>query len=144
MIKKLWMEIVIFSMVISLLATAGCSRDDDINKLRANIGAFINIPAGEMALISTEKLYVKFDAVTSDSRCPTGVACIRAGEATAKVQMKLNGETSDIILTDNGGTDGMSQSTYNLYKLTFQIKPYPKAGVTIAPEEYILNIKIDK
>jgi hypothetical protein len=143
--NKVFIIVAIFTLVICLVGIAGCSRDDDdVNKIRAEVGAFVNIPNGETALISAEKLYIKFDSVISDSRCPTGVTCIWAGEATAKVQMKLNGQISEIVLTDNGGKDGMSQTTFNTYKLTFQIKPYPVAGVTPTSSDYVLSIKIDK
>lgn len=140
-----WFRTALCVLIISVAGITGCSRDDDdINKIRAEIGAFVSIPAGETALISSEKLYIKFDSLISDSRCPTGVVCVWAGEAKAKIQMKLNGQISDIVLTDNGGTDGMSQSTFGNFKLTFQIKPYPKADVTTAAGDYILYIKLDK
>lgn len=143
--NKFWLRVSMLMLAIFLAGITGCSRDDDdVNKIRAEIGAFVNIPAGETALISSDKLYIKFDSIISDSRCPTGVVCVWAGEAKAKIQMKLNGQISDIVLTDNGGTDGMSQSTFGSYKLSFQIKPYPRADVTTAASDYILYIKLDK
>ncbi len=93
------------------------------------------ISVGEPTEISG--LTVTLNKVT-DSRCPTGVQCIWAGEATASVTLAQGAETSTIDMkldatpVEFGGY---------LVSLTAAL-PYPKEGVALTQDDYMLTFRV--
>lgn len=93
------------------------------------------ISVGEPTEISG--LSVTLNKVT-DSRCPTGVQCIWAGEATASVTLVQGGDTSTIDMKLDAGT--VALGGYNI-SLT-AVLPYPKEGVSIDQSDYMLTFHV--
>ncbi|MDQ5928076.1 MAG: hypothetical protein QG633_514, partial [Patescibacteria group bacterium] len=89
------------------------------------------ISVGEPTEISG--LTVTLNKVT-DSRCPTGVQCIWAGEATASVTLAQGAETSTIDMKLDAGS--VEFAGYNV-SLTAAL-PYPTEGVSVAQDDYML------
>ncbi|WP_055436271.1 hypothetical protein [Lacinutrix algicola] len=96
--------------------------------------------------ISIDDLELKFISLESDSRCPTGVQCVWAGEAIAIVDVYKNGQKLEQkkitfpnrkkILTGNL----FSSETLNISGLN--IAPYPKHNIKIKPEDYYIQLDI--
>ena len=59
--------------------TAARARVDGV------LGQPFELKAGETATIAGDGVAIGFERVLSDSRCPRGTQCIRAGEATIRV-----------------------------------------------------------
>ena len=59
---------------------------------------------GERARLTddTEDVEVRFDSVTSDSRCPANATCVRAGEAYAHFTLFENGNATPFTLEIQG------------------------------------------
>jgi len=83
--------------------------------------------------------YICLDTVLTDSRCPTGVVCIWAGEATAR--FKIEKYDSNPIYLDI--KEGTKDAVAGGYKFSFiKLLPYPSYGNPIKPEEYTARIVI--
>ena len=119
-----------------LLACAG--------NINASLGQEFTLPAGKTVEIKGESLSIKFIQVITDSRCPTGVECVWAGEATCRMEINLNGVASERILTISGGTSDKTQETVDQYTFSFKLEPYPQAGKDIVPTDYYLLMTVTK
>ena len=77
--------------------------------------------------------YICLDSVLSDSRCPTGVQCVWAGEAHAR--LKIEKYQSNPVYIDL--TEGAKDTLVGGYTFSFiRLLPYPTYGSPIKPEEY--------
>ena len=129
--------------MVSALVLIGCSSANSAD-IQTSLNQQFTLPIGKTASVSGENLYLKFLAVTGDSRCPSGAQCIWAGEAACSVEIKYNGQTSDIVLTAPGLTPDNNQNILNHYELNFQLAPYPELGKQISNSEYKLLLRISK
>lgn len=94
-----------------------------------------SISVGQTAEISG--LTVTLNKVT-DSRCPTGVQCIWAGEATAPVTLAQGEDTSTLDMKLDAGA-----VTFEGYLISLTAAlPYPKEGTVIAQDDYMLTFHV--
>ncbi len=56
------------------------------------------VELGEQVALGDEGIVLRFDAVSSDNRCPADVSCIQAGEAVAQLTL-LEDEGPDLPFT---------------------------------------------
>jgi hypothetical protein len=72
------------------------------------LGETFSVGVGEPVYVVAESLAVTFTSVVSDNRCPPGVQCIVAGNATIAVTMAKSGMPSATLSlnTDDGPTSG--------------------------------------
>jgi len=83
-----------------------------------------------------------FMEVVSDSRCPKGVDCIRAGEAIVRVALADGSEQTVEI-----NADSKQRASFTVPDGSVQImslEPYPEARVKIDPASYRLKVRIVK
>lgn len=99
---------------------------------------------GQRALIAGENLEIRFKEVVEDSRCPRDVMCIWAGRVTCMVELTHVGCSYRMVLTEPGLTDEYSMETYEGYRLTFHVTPYPEAGEKIPSDAYRLQLMVSR
>jgi hypothetical protein len=98
---------------------------------------------GQTVMFAGEGLELAFETVVSDSRCPRGVQCIRAGEATIRIAVEKapNARGSFELLT----TPSRNEATYNPYTIRLLgVNPYPDANRRIQPEEYEATLVVTR
>ena len=137
--KKVFSLLGMFTVSLFLLpAGLACS---------SQVGAFpgqeFTLPVGETAVIKGEDLSLKFIEVTGDSRCPTGVVCVWAGEATCRLRVTYQGNQSELVLTQSGGSEG-TQDLLKKYTISFKLEPYPESGQEIGEKDYQLVMTVSK
>jgi hypothetical protein len=138
MIKKIFCIVGLITATILLLAAGlSCSTD----KVAASLGQEFTLPVGKTAVIAGESLSIKFVEVTGDSRCPTGVQCIQAGDVKCLMLIKYMQSTSSLVYTQSGGNDN-SPEVFNKYILSFRVEPYPESGKQIASSDYKLVMTV--
>ena len=83
--------------------------------------------------------YICLDTVLSDSRCPSDVVCVWAGEAIARFKIeKYNGFPIFIDLKE-----GAKDTLIDGYRISFvKLLPYPASAHQTKPEEYKARIVI--
>ncbi len=86
-------------MLAACVAAAGCATMARAPDVQARLGEDFRLPRGRTAAIAGQRLTVRFTRVVSDSRCPMGVQCIRAGEARVHVKLRLpRRQMEDVVL----------------------------------------------
>ena len=105
------------------------------NNLRLN--DTIEISYKDCVYDPDRQFYICLDSVINDSRCPEGVECVWAGEATARFKFeKFNSSPVFFVLKE-----GAEETVIEGYKIFFlRLLPYPKYGKQIKPEDYKARI----
>jgi hypothetical protein len=138
-LKKLTLFLAL--VAIALCIVPACSKANP-NEIPVSANTNFLLPVGKTALLKGQDLSFKFDSVTTDSRCPTGVICVWAGEARCKMLVTQNGKNQEVILTQSGASADNVQAFIGKYQVSFQLSPYPKAGSPINPQDYTLSMKL--
>ena len=131
-------------LIIALLVLILPSCNSSSNKVRASLGQEFVLAINQTSEISGENLLVKFTDVIGDSRCPTGVECIWAGQVSCILDITISGKTSQTVITGPGDTSDYANATYQKYSLKFRVDPYPQSGKTISKSDYRLYLTINK
>jgi len=148
------------SVLLCILAvlsfTAGCANEPPLETagppettpghlvpVEAELQLGFWLPIGEEALIESEDLYIGFEEVIEDSRCPLNVECIWEGQASYAVRLTRQ-EVSDRIILTEAGLGGQGKATFLDYEITASLEPYPEDPDGIAPEDYRLRMSVQK
>lgn len=97
----------------------------------------------ETVSVSGESLTVRFDAVTEDSRCPTGVQCFWAGNARVAVTLAKTGSAAQ-SLGLNTGLEPRIGSYLDYTIELVSLAPYPSATRPIAQRDYRATFVVRK
>ena len=124
---------ILFLMILVLPAQAG-----------QPFGEPFILGVGESAQIGDAELSVGFDAITSDSRCPTGVWCFWPGDAVADLWLTLPGEAAqDFVLHTYYDYDQMIE--LGAYVISLQlVTPYPDISVPLDPATYQVTLVVER
>jgi hypothetical protein len=139
-LKKVTLIVLVALAVFTL---SGCAKTNP-DEIKVTQNTSFRLPVGKTAVLKGENISIKFDSVSADSRCPSGVTCIWAGEAKCKLLVSENKQTKELVLTQSGSAENPLSDLAGGYKLSFQLSPYPKSGSQINPQDYILDMKIYK
>jgi hypothetical protein len=124
-----------------LVILSGCAGQP--SELKVGLSQKFALAIGQSAAITEEGLKIKFIEVIGDSRCPQGVQCIWAGEASSLIEITYSGSTYRKVLTQLGAS-GPALNDFGMYKITFDLQPYPEAGQEIKDKDYRLELQFDK
>ena len=135
-VKRIYLLLVLVLLLPLLSACSG--------SLKASLDNQFTLAPGQSARIASEGMDINFIGETQDSRCATGVECIRAGDVSCKVEITKDGIKNPVTLTDAAGTGSSQGYTFQNYKIIFSVSPYPEAGKTIAKSDYRLSMTVSK
>jgi hypothetical protein len=113
----------------------------------ARVGREFKIKVGQMVTFRGEVLRLRFKRITSDSRCPTGVECVWAGNAEVLFEVSAGGARGKrtLSLNTNAGQERAAEGTYRRYTVKLVgLSPYPQSGRKIRPGEYIATLLVSK
>jgi hypothetical protein len=99
------------------------------------------LQVGDAVEVSGTGLRVRFERVTSDSRCPADALCITAGDAVVAVTVARAGRPSEAfsLRTDRGNRAEIGDWGLSLTKLD----PYPYSGRPIPAGDYKATFRVD-
>ncbi len=141
MLKKALLALTL--LVVPVLLLAGCATVSAAEG-KIKLGQEFTLPVGQSVTIADENLTLKFETVLTDSRAPKGAQAIWAGEAKCQLSVTAQGQTTTVVLTEKGGTDGATQGTIGQCKVSFQLQPYPEVGRQPAAGDYKLVLTLTK
>ena len=126
-------------LIVAVLAGCGCSggptQPDRVPK-----GEPFDLRVGDSAL-TTDDVRVRFDTVRSDSRCPTGAFCVRAGEAVIALTVGRTGQVP--VGRELDTTPARSFTTFEAFTITLSsLQPYPQSGRQIQPGDYVATLVV--
>jgi hypothetical protein len=107
------------------------------------LGQEFTIAVGASARISQTDLVVHFDRVVNDSRCPSDVQCITAGDATVVVTAVTDGAAPRRyeLHTDDGARDAM----HGDFRLSLiSLKPVPTSTRPVPANAYVLTLRVSQ
>jgi hypothetical protein len=113
----------------------------------ARVGREFKVGAGRAVTFDAGNLRLKFLSVASDSRCPTGVDCVWAGNAEVLFEAGAKGRRGKMILrlNTNAGQERAAEGKYHGYTVRLlELSPYPRAGRKTKPGEYTATLLVVK
>jgi hypothetical protein len=126
-----------------LLATAAGASHLPTATRKASLNKEFTIKLGQRATI--KNLSLKFRNVQNESRCPTGVQCVWAGNAAIAIQISnKNTHQMTAILNTNPGVQP-NELDYKGYKIRLvALNPYPKVDQKINDNDYAATLIVTK
>lgn len=91
------------------------------------LGEAFSLALNQEKQAAAEAIRIKFVAVPADSRCPSGVNCIWAGEVKVKLALRKNqqaAEEKEILLSGGSESAQINWEGYTIELL--EVAPYPK------------------
>jgi hypothetical protein len=114
-------------------ALAACGRDGSA----ATLNAPTQLTPGQSALFDAEDLAVKFVGIDSDSRCPSDVACVWAGEVVVRLAVRKDGRTQELSIKSNA-----SLPVEGFVVAVLEVLPPRSSSQRIAPADYRVTLKV--
>lgn len=128
-----------FSRSIGVVAIAAAAL---VAAAEPELGRPFDVKPAEMMTI--QGLRITFEGVSEDSRCPTGAQCMWAGDAAATFTLEKPPATPvHRTLHTNGRFEQQTDCDGFVVKLE-DIKPYPKEGAAIRPDDYRATLVVTK
>jgi hypothetical protein len=97
---------------------------------------------GRSATVAGEGLTVSFQGVPSDSRCPTSVQCVWAGDAVVQVVLSKDGKAFGAELHTTLDPKSVDYLNYNVALVS--LDPYPSSTTPIAQSQYRATFVVTK
>jgi hypothetical protein len=131
----------------SLLVLIGCSSATGLSRCAgaygnavvcARLGEEFDLRVNETAYIADTRLSVQVVAVPEDSRCPTDVVCVWAGNARVSLALREGANTE-------GGDVNSTLEPRILTRLGYgvelvDVRPAPISGQAIPREGYVIRL----
>jgi hypothetical protein len=125
--------------ILFLLLTGWMQQSCEIKDVAMN--KEFKLKAGEVAEVSDAGIKVSLNGVLEDSRCPTGVQCVWAGNG--KVSLKLikgKGEPVSVELNTYAGPKSHKFEGYDVRLMA--LDPYPKDGAQTSKDAYVVTLMV--
>jgi hypothetical protein len=117
------------------VALAACGRGG----WTATLDAPIQLAPGQSAEFAAEKLEVKFVDIAEDSRCPSDVTCLWAGEVIVRLTIRIDGRTQELSIKE---TQSRAVDSYAVSVL--EVLPARATSQPIAPVDYRVTLKVTR
>lgn len=137
-------------LILPLILILGCSESKNTlpepetnptHKLDAQIRLMIN----QNLTIESEGLSVKLLKITEDSRCPSDVTCIWAGQVGVLIDVSQNGKDLGNINLILGPDKKLAEKKINGYLIRLvEVSPFPISTKKIETSDYVITITISK
>jgi hypothetical protein len=130
---------------VSCATSPAPAQSTDPKPREARLAENVDVRAGQAVQITGQSPFiVTFERVTEDSRCPIGVNCIWAGNAVVRLAVDAGGGDRATVDVHTFTSDRRSV-THRGYRIRLvQLVPAPKEGASIAPDQYVATIVIDR
>ncbi|HWO02559.1 MAG TPA: hypothetical protein VNS63_25170 [Blastocatellia bacterium] len=126
-----------FALVLLIFATLAGGVQDPAAIAKVPLNEEFRLKVGHSVVIKGHKLSLRFNAVQDESRCPTGVQCVWAGNAAVVVEVSKD-KNKRVRATLNTNTSiKPNELEYKDYKIRLVgLNPYPNADHLTNPKEY--------
>jgi hypothetical protein len=130
----------------------GCaSAADGITKPKtssevARLGREFKLRPGQQISLKGTKLRIQFAAVSNDSRCPSDVTCVWAGNAAVRLDVSTNRSNGkSLTLNTARGSSLATEADYRGYKVKLvDLSPYPRSDHHLAAGDYVVTLLVSK
>lgn len=110
---------------------------------RVQLGREFTLKVGEQVVIKEAGLKISFSEVAEDSRCPTGVKCIWAGNGRVVVNVSQSGKKAAAVELNTGVEP--KQHHFQGYDIKLVgLNPYPQNDVKLKRSDYAATFIVSK
>ena len=102
----------------------------------------LRLAAGQRGTVDDGRLTIDFRAVANDSRCPSTVVCVWAGNAAAALELMADARRSSATLHTTLEPRRVTYGGYDVALL--HVEPYPDGHRPIAPAEYVAVLEVTR
>jgi hypothetical protein len=137
------------AILVLTVAGAACASSkglptEPVVYSQAQAADSVLVRVGQTIVVSGIRL--RFNAVQSDSRCPSDVVCVWAGDAVANLRVELNcdcdGPSFELKLHTN--LQPKSGTAYSFRVELLHLEPYPSVSSPIKDDAYSAWIRLTK
>jgi hypothetical protein len=130
-------------LVVSGVVLLACFGPTFANDVRA--GREFKLKIGERVNVRRTRLQISFSAVENDSRCPSDVTCVWAGNAAVHLQLGAGRGRKTVTLNTSNGPSFGSETVYQGYKIKLVgLSPYPRSDRKIQQRDYTATLLVSK
>jgi predicted RecB family nuclease len=110
--------------------------------ISVNLGSQFDLKEGQVALIASEKIKIKFLKVEEDSRCPSGIQCVWQGQVKIAVNVVKNErDLGEFNLISRVGEEDLAVKTFDGYSIRLiEVAPEPKKNQRLKTSDYIVTL----
>ncbi|HKB66579.1 MAG TPA: hypothetical protein VKC61_12055 [Pyrinomonadaceae bacterium] len=109
------------------------------------LGREFKLKAGQQVTVKGTKLRIRFIAVENDSRCPTDVTCVWAGNAAVQLQLGTGRSSKTVTLNTSKSPSFVGEIEYRDYKVKLvDLSPSPRSNRKIARRDYTATLLVSK
>lgn len=139
-----WQTTLVFAHVLAFIACASASNSGaPAPQAPAKLDQRFTLKVGATMTIDGEGIQVGFESVVSDSRCPKGVQCIRAGEAEIRIWLsQARGRELRELKTS---PPAAAQAVIDRYRITLvSLEPEPTVERELRPSDYVATLVVNR
>jgi hypothetical protein len=125
--------------VLLAVALVGCKSGGAPASHAANLGQEFELAPNQRATFEPHGLSVEFVRVVEDSRCPTDVTCVWAGEV--KVQLSTRMREAEAV--QHQITAGQDATVGEFRLAVVRVRPERISTREISPPEYRATLKVE-
>ncbi len=135
----------LFTYII-IAALCSCAANNATVKSAPVNDAAFSLKVHETKTISgSGDMYIRFDSVLSDSRCPKNVQCVWQGVATAQLLIGNKTEQQSFNLSTAAVQKYIKDTIVMGYRIEVaNLLPYPDKDIPFTNQDYIISLKIRK
>jgi hypothetical protein len=126
------------SSLLLAAMVAGCALSTEPGS--ASLDRDFQVREGEQVLVDGERLAIRFQDVTEDSRCAVDVQCVWEGRGVLVLRLSAPGrEPAEVRLST---LQAEQSGVYGEYRVTLKnLDPTPRSGGS-PPETYIATLEV--
>ena len=111
-----------------------------------HIGEEFTLNVGQESAIEGERLRLRFVSVEEDSRCPSDVACVWAGNAKLLLQVSSGNKSAEKLrLNTHGSAQGADEGKVGSLRVKLlKLDPYPRSNQRIAAGDYRATLVVSR
>jgi hypothetical protein len=134
-----------FIIIFNIIYLTGCIQPD-FSVIPAELDEPFQLKINQTGFIKSENIKILILNVTEDSRCPSDVECIWAGQVTILLNILKNFQSlGEFNLTIPGESDEIAIIEFDGYSLKMiKVDPYPISTQEIELSDYIITFIVNK
>lgn len=123
----------------------GTPIDVDSEFITAVLGGPFRLVAGQTGVLDGFDMEITFNNVVAESRCPSNVQCIWAGQVVLAMQVRQGGELIDefeLVFGALTEDDSPGWEQNGMVIMLMDVSPYPQSTEAIEQEDYIVELVV--
>lgn len=130
------------SILLVMICTLACTSKPTALATDQEIDRQIVLAPGESSHIPETDFTITFETVVEDSRCPTGLTCIREGDAVVRLRIEKPGSAPSTLTLHTSGPGEREADFDNVTVQLVDVRPYPAGDRRPQPEEYRVTLLV--